>query len=107
MSTNEYGMTTERDPGADYCLQCHGSWSEAYEREKAARQQHARDNEPPTREMFERLGAVLDRFHVLTLKTIEWHAECHCPLWDTIQLDTIAKLRAACLLLGIETEGVL
>jgi len=53
------------------------------------------------------LGATLDRFHVLTLKTIEWHAECHCPWLDTIQLDTIAKLRAACLLLGIETEGIL
>jgi hypothetical protein len=41
MSTNDYGMTTERDPGADYCLQCQGSWTEAYKRERAARESAA------------------------------------------------------------------
>ena len=73
----------------------------------ADRQQRERDQQPPTREMFERL----DRDMCASMALV-WDEGAKLPVlvsvWDSdIELDTIAKLRAACLLLGIQTEGVL
>ncbi len=52
----------------------------------------------PTRELFERIAEQTDCF--------EWHKTKPFPRWHFdewfIEIDTIAKLRAACLLLGIE-----
>lgn len=68
-------------------------------------QQRDRDQQPPTREIFERLNVDEDR------EALCWITDEQCPvlfLYDEeAKLDTIAKLRAACLLLGIDTEGVL
>ena len=99
---SSYPDDSEYDYGTDVDIVV-----EAVLRSKAERQQ------PPTREMFERLGAV-SVADLLELSWIMWpddHAEHVFYNVDdaepAIALDTIAKLRAACLLLGIETEGVL
>ena len=73
------------------------------------RQQRERDQQPPTREM---LSAIRNRICVERWWLLErWDSGRACPICDAssdrIKLDTIAKLRAACLLLGIETEGIL
>lgn len=66
---------------------------------------HERDQQPPTREMFERLSLRKDE------ASLCWIADEQHPVLflydDEVDVDTIAKLRAACLLLGIETEGIL
>lgn len=66
-------------------------------------QQRERD-QPPTREMFSQcFNAKND--------SLDWVEGDSFPVLflydDEAKLDTIAKLRAACLLLGIDTEGVL
>lgn len=76
------------------------------------RQQRERDQQPPTREMFERLGATFYHSDVpMRIGDIVWYRDMDCPILNTqhyvADIDTIAKLRAACLLLGIETEGML
>jgi len=77
----------------------------------ADRQQRERDQQPPTREMFERLGAKKWGEYA-RISYVYWWNTSPFPVLAaegivTVELDTIAKLRAACLLLGIETEGIL
>lgn len=66
---------------------------------------HDVDSKPPTREMFELLGARR-RGNTLFLKTIAWSLFLPYPTFAVsghacFLLDTVAKLRAACLLLGV------
>ena len=71
------------------------------------RSQHARDSEPPTREMYERLVAS----YGMAGKVLRWWDTYPHPVWfgDDYELaiDTVGKLRAVCLLLGTPTEGIL
>ena len=65
--------------------------------------EHTNDQQPPTREMFERFRERSDALDWSDKAgVIRWYSDS----WYLI-IDTIAKLRAACLLLGIDTEGIL
>lgn len=71
----------------------------------AERQKRERDQQPPTREMFERLD-ISDY-----CGTLEWDRDHRLPRFYAggwfVEVPTVVKLRAACLLLGISTDGVL
>ena len=61
----------------------------------------------PTRELFDRLGAITSPpAGEMLLHGISWMPRWDCPCihagLSVVDIDTIAKLRAACLLLGID-----
>lgn len=71
----------------------------------AERQQRERDQQPPTREIFERLASRLG-------DAVQWHDDFEFPELciaehGSVFLTETRHLRAACLLLGIETDGIL
>ena len=122
MSTKEeIEAAAKRYADSNYPTHCHGNieeWDEYWQPIQFADdqrllakvaiaewQQRERDQQPPTRELFDRLS-VDDE-----MESLCWITDEQCPvlfLYDEeAKLDTIAKLRAACLLLGIKTEGVL
>lgn len=118
----EIEAAAKRYADSNYPTHCHGNieeWDEYWQPIQFADdqrllakvaiaewQQRERDQQPPTREMFERLKLM----HLFNCASI---AGEHSEDWTTwcghafARFDTIAKLRAACLLLGIDTEGVL
>ena len=90
------------EEGRTQSLYDHAALAEAYMQE---RQQRERDQQPPTREMFERLSIVMRCGDVLRFRD---NSTMVLDLYSPrVTIDTIADLRAACLLLKINTEGIL